>query len=412
MNPNIHVSSETGRLRKVIVHQPDDGIEIVTPSKALEFLYDDIVYLPLMREEHKVFTDILKHFAGEENVLDTQDMLLECIENNFSAREELIDAVVFDEDCSEENKQILKGLSPEELIYTLYTGMVRSSRKQIFGPLPNNIFTRDIGAVVNDHVIICQASKGARTRESVLTRILVNYHSVFESTRSENKIIDLTKEDDDVTLEGGDLMIYNNDYLLVGCSERTSLKALDVLIDKLFEKDVVKSVVWIEIPKERTCMHIDTLFTQLSKNEFVVYAPYVASPEKIEVTAYHKDGSSTSYKTLLEFFRSVNKKTEYILCGNGEYPFDEREQWTDGCNLVCVKDGVAFSYQRNYRTAEALRNRGYNIVDGWDVLTALESGLVTADKIEKTIIRLSATELSRARGGPHCMTFPLLRDDK
>jgi arginine deiminase len=410
MSSNIHVSSETGRLRKVIVHQPDDGIEIVTPSKALEFLYDDIVYLPKMREEHKVFIDILKHFTGEENVLDTQEMLLECIENNFDAREELIDAVAFDEDCSEENKQILKGLSPEELIYTLYTGMVRSSKKQIFGPLPNNIFTRDIGAVVNDHVIICQASKSARTRESVLTRIVISYHPVFESTRKENKIIDLTKEDDDVTLEGGDLMIYNNDYLLVGCSERTSLKALDVLIDKLFEKDVVKSVVWIEIPKERTCMHIDTLFTQLSNNEFVVFAPYVTSAEKIEVTAYHKDGTSTSYKTLLDFFRSVNKKTEYILCGNGEYTYDEREQWTDGCNMVAVKDGVAFSYQRNYRTAEALRNRGYNIVDGLDVLTALNSGLVTADKIEKTIIKLSATELSRARGGPHCMTFPLQRD--
>lgn len=412
MNPNIYVSSETGRLRKVIVHQPDDGIEIITPSKALEFLYDDIVYLPLMREEHKVFTDILRHFVGADNLLDTQDMLLECIEDNFTAREELIDAVAFEEDCSEENKQILKGLAPEELVYTLYTGMVRSSRKQLFGPLPNNIFTRDIGAVVNDHVIICQASKGARTRESVLTRILVNYHPVFEVPRRENKIIDLTKEDDDVTLEGGDLMIYNTDYLLVGCSERTSLKALDVLIDKLFERKVVKSVVWIEIPKERMCMHIDTLFTQVSKNEFVVFAPYVTSSDKIEVTAYHDDGTSTSFKTLLDFFRSVNRKTEYILCGNGEYPYDEREQWTDGCNLVCLKDGVAFSYQRNYRTAEALRNRGYKIVDGLDVLKALETGLVSPDKIEKTIIRLSATELSRARGGPHCMTFPLLRDVK
>ncbi len=410
MEPNIHVSSETGKLKKVIMHHPDDGIELVTPSKALEFLYDDIVYLPKMREEHQVFMDILSYFLGEENVLDTQDLLLESIQHNTAAREELIEAVAFEEDCTDEQKQILKGLSPEELIYTLYTGSVRSSRKQIFAPLPNNIFTRDIGAVVNDHVIICQASKSARTRESIMTRIIIYYHPIFETVRRENKIIDLTKEDDDVTLEGGDLMIYNKDYLLVGCSERTSLKALDVLIDKLFEKNVVKSVIWIEIPKERTCMHIDTLFTQLSANEFVVFGPYVNSPEKIEVTAYHHDGTSTSFRTLLDFFKSVNPKTDYILCGNGEYPFDEREQWTDGCNLVTLKDGVAFSYQRNYRTAEALRNRGYSIVDGQTVLTALQSGLITPEKIEKTIIRLSATELSRARGGPHCMTFPILRD--
>jgi arginine deiminase len=411
MNSNIFVSSETGRLRKVIVHQPDDGIEVVTPSKALEFLYDDIVYLPKMREEHKLFTDILKHFLGKENVLDTQDLLLQSIQHNTDARIEMIDNIAYEEDCSDETKHILKGLSPEELIYTLYTGVVRSSRKQLFGPLPNNIFTRDIGAVVNDHIIICQASKSARTRESIMTRIIIYYHPHFKALRDEDKIIDLTKEDDDVTLEGGDLMVYDKNHLLVGCSERTSLKALDVLIDKLFEKKVVQSVVWIEIPKERTCMHIDTLFTQLSKEEFVVFAPYVASPDKMEVTAYHDHGGSTSYKTLLDFFKSVNPKTDYILCGNGEYPFDEREQWTDGCNLVTVKDGVAFAYQRNYRTAEALKNRGYNVVDGQTVLTAFENGLINPNTIEKTIIRISATELSRARGGPHCMTFPILRDN-
>jgi arginine deiminase len=200
MSSNIFVSSETGRLRKVIVHQPDDGIEVVTPSKALEFLYDDIVYLPKMREEHKLFTDILRHFLGKENVLDTQDLLLQSIQHNTDARLEMIDNIAYEEDCSDETKHILKGLSPEELIYTLYTGVVRSSRKQLFGPLPNNIFTRDIGAVVNDHVIICQASKSARTRESIMTRIIIYYHPHFKALRDDDKIIDLTKEDDDVTI--------------------------------------------------------------------------------------------------------------------------------------------------------------------------------------------------------------------
>ena len=76
----VQVSSEIGVLKRVIVHRPDIGIERISPKRAEELLFDDIVYLPQMQNEHDVFTDILKAFLGEENVLETQTLLAEALE--------------------------------------------------------------------------------------------------------------------------------------------------------------------------------------------------------------------------------------------------------------------------------------------------------------------------------------------
>lgn len=159
-------------------------------------------------------------------------------------------------------------------------------------------------------------------------------------------------------------------------------------------------------------MHIDTLFTQVSKNEFVVFAPYVLADDKIKVTQFTKDkGAPVIHKNLKDFINSVNPDSTFILCGNGEYPYDEREQWTDGCNLLAIKEGVAIAYHRNEKTAEALKNNGYNIVDAEIIINAFENGIIDPDQVEKTIIRIPSTELSRARGGPHCMSFPISREN-
>jgi arginine deiminase len=410
MRRSIYVSSEVAPLKKVIVHFPDDGIEIVTPSNALEFLYDDIVYLDRMREEHTLFWNVLEAFIGRRNVHDTETLLLEVLKKSKAERIKLINDICVHEKCTDVVKNSLNRLSNEALVYTLFTGNLEKRDKQIFAPLPNYVFTRDIGVVVNDHVIICQAAKNARTRENLLTRCIIYNHPLFKSVQ-DDKIIDLTLEkDDEVTLEGGDVMTINNDYLLVGVSERSTEQAFEVLKKKILEKKVVKHIVKVEIPKERSCMHIDTLFTQISSNEFVMYHPFTLAPGKCIVTLYEEGVKKPKkFDNLGDFLKFVNPKMQFILCGGGEYPYDEREQWTDGCNLVALKDGVAIAYERNPKTQEALEERGYKIIDAETIVAAYKQNIFHPDKVKRTIIITPSTELSRARGGPHCMTFPVIR---
>lgn len=407
----VFCKSEVDTLKKVIIHYPDDGIEVVTPSNALEFLYDDIVHLQVMREEHQKFIDILSAFIGEENVLDTEDLLLDVFNSiDEINREKFFNYLFSQEKLTNEAKAKLKSLPNKDLVYTLFTGVLAEDDSSILSPLPNYVFTRDIAVAIKDYLLICNPSKKARNREGVLTRVICYFHPIFKSCQENNdaKIIDMTEAPEECTIEGGDVMVFQDDYLLVGVSERTTPQAVEFLKNKLFEKNVVKNVVRIVIPKDRACMHIDTLFTQISKDEFVIYENTLRS-NLIKVTQFNADGSTIEFSTLEKFFLSVNPNMKFILCGNGIYPYDEREQWTDGCNLVAIRDGVAIAYDRNTKTAEALYEQGYEIVSGRDVAKQWNYGDFNPDKYEKVIITLPSTELSRARGGPHCMTFPVLR---
>ncbi len=408
----IFVDSEVARLNAVLVHRPDDGIEVVTPSKALEYLYDDIVYLKRMRAEHSRLLAVLRTLVGKNNVLDTQDMLQDVLERDSQGtlRAQLVQDVVEWEEIGGDAYDKLMSLSLSELVYALFTGMTRDWETVFFPPLPNNVFTRDIGAVVNDYVIICQASKDPRSRENLLARYIIFNHPRFADTVANDRVIDLSQEEEEYTMEGGDIMVFDADHLMIGCSERTTQKAIDMVREKLFERGVIKHLVEVEIPKERSAMHIDTLFTQVSKNEYVVYAPYTIEDGKVKVTRYTRGEKQPQvFNNLKDFMLSVNPDIEFVLCGNGESPYAEREQWTDGCNLVAVRDGVAIAYQRNEHTNRALKARGYRIVTAKTLLAGIRNKLISKKKLGKTIITIPSTELSRARGGPHCMTFPISR---
>jgi arginine deiminase len=363
-----------------------------------------------MQAEHSIFRKILGIFLEDENVFDTQNLLKEVVLLSDAAKTELVDSVCRLEKESDRTREKLRKLPADQLVYTLFTGMLAQENRQLFSPLPNYVFTRDIGAVINDHIIICNARKRARSRESILTRTIIHHHPLFREFVQKNRVIDLTQEGDDIKIEGGDIMIYDQKTLLVGCSSRTSAKAVEFLTGILFKKNVVQNVIRIDIPKKRASMHIDTLFTQVSKNEYVVFAPYILRDKKLKVYHYRKNSrAELTYPSMKQFFITMNPSTDFILCGGGKNPYDEREQWTDGCNLLAVKDGVAIAYNRNARTADAFREKGYNVVDAEIIINAWNKGIVKPDKMERTIISIPSTELSRARGGPHCMSFPIER---
>lgn len=411
---NLVVHSELDLLKKVIVHRPEEGISRISPKQSDELLFDDIVYLPAIQREHDIFTNLLKHLLGDEAVLYIDDLLIESLAADETRRKWVIDKIVDYEELPSKYCSILENLDNTKLANTLISGYLPEQELFLFDPIPNFIFTRDIATVVNDHVIITKAAKQARHRENLLTRFIFFAHPIFGRMKEEDRIINMndvelfppSSHGESISIEGGDIMLINEDFLLIGCSERTSAHAVQSLKKVLFEKKVIENVVQINIPNDRSCMHIDTLFTMVDWNQVVCYKPVVFDGLSSYATVYSHKGVERIYPSVKEFLqREVNSKIEFLFSGQGVSPYQEREQWTDGCNLVALKPGVAIAYDRNIHTEIALRAAGYAFLSAQEIL----DDNITLQELEKTIIKIPSSELSRARGGSHCMTLPIVR---
>ena len=234
-------------------------------------------------------------------------------------------------------------------------------------------------------------------------------------------------------------MVVSKDHVLIGVSERTSLEAAHQAIKLLFEKNLVKKITIIKIPKKRDYMHIDTIFTQIKRNVWILLGNFSRKAvkhededtvqwilennkkeDKMKIIQFRKKdpGNPEYFGNLEDLLTDISKndlecteKVRFLYSGNNEFPFDAREQWTDSCNLLALKEGVVLGYDRNDKTVEAFRTNGFTVIHAHELITALEKGLVNPDEMENTLILMPSAELSRARGGFHCMSMPLHRED-
>jgi len=217
------------------------------------------------------------------------------------------------------------------------------------------------------------------------------------------------------------------------------MEAAHQAIRILFEKNVVKKITVVKIPKKRDYMHIDSVFTQVKKNMWVMLGAFSkktikmedADPiervlderkkeDKIRIIQFRKKDQENPvhFDNLEELLADISKhdlkceeKVKFIYSGNNQFPFDAREQWTDSCNLLALKEGVVLGYDRNDKTLEAFEAAGFKIVPAREMIDKLESGEWTTETLEDTLITMPSAELSRARGGFHCMSMPLWRED-
>lgn len=403
----LHVFSETAPLRQVIVHTPGEEMQLVSPENKLDLLFDDILFTEQAQAEHRMLCRIFEEVVGAPDaVLQITDLLREAFEQE-DARHAFVELLAkrLPEQNFKAYESELKRLSPEELQRFALTG--RSPLAVTTHPIPNLLFTRDLSAVVGEHVILSHAATTARARESIIVRIVFEYHPRFAGVQ--DKLIQLPPH---VSFEGGDLLVVNDEIVLIGQSERTSLGGVMAITRALLAKTSVKHVLMVNLPKERYCMHLDTVFTFASEDECVVFPPIIEQERQnvMHITATDEPGrfGLEVWPNLKRALSSLTGRPfTFIQCG-GEDPINQRrEQWTDGANLFALASGLVVGYERNQLTYDVLREHGYHVVEAEAFVNYHDGRPMQGG--QKVAIQLRGHELSRGRGGPRCMTMPTLR---
>ncbi|MCB5903956.1 arginine deiminase [Bacillus cereus] len=409
MKHPIHVTSEIGELQTVLLKRPGKEVENLTPDYLQQLLFDDIPYLPIIQKEHDYFAQTLRNRGVE--VLYLEKLAAEALVDK-KLREEFVDRILKEGQADvnvahQTLKEYLLSFSNEELIQKIMGGVrkneIETSKKThlyelmedhypfYLDPMPNLYFTRDPAASVGDGLTINKMREPARRRESLFMEYIIKYHPRF----AKHNVPIWLDRDYKFPIEGGDELILNEETIAIGVSARTSAKAIERLAKNLFSRqNKIKKVLAIEIPKCRAFMHLDTVFTMVDYDKFTIH-PAIQGPKgNMNIYILEKGSDEETLKithltSLMEALKEVLGLSELVLipCGGGDVIASAREQWNDGSNTLAIAPGVVVTYDRNYVSNTLLREHGIEVIE------------------------VLSSELSRGRGGPRCMSMPIVRKD-
>ncbi|MEX0769641.1 MAG: arginine deiminase family protein [Balneolaceae bacterium] len=405
---NIGIHSETGHLKKVIVHTPGREVSLVNPEMKDELLFDDIIFEEDARMEHRDMQKVLQAAMPEDGeILEIRDLAVETM-SDPDARSYFIDRLIHE--LPHQNLHVLENelmdFPPEKLIEFIIEGSGTSAKAFTLPPTPNLLFTRDLAAVVGNQIILSRAAKKARMREFLLMDTVVSYHPVFGDSHTKTLRIHGSQ-----TLEGGDVIVASEKVVLIGMSERTSFTGLMAVTETLLSGGV-EHIVAVDIPKKRSSMHLDTIFTFANKDECIVFSPDIEELTH-NVVVLSSDGdqiitrSEPTLKGTLE--ELLGYPITFIRCGGEDRTNQFREQWTDGANVFALAPGVILGYERNTKTFNSLIEHGYRYMNQYEFIEEYGDKPFYPESEGKMAITFQGNELCRGRGGARCMTLPILR---
>ncbi|MCI6321170.1 MAG: arginine deiminase [Clostridiales bacterium] len=406
METGIHNTSEIGRLKRVLLHRPGGELENLMPEYLERLLFDDIPYLKEAQKEHDAFADCLRSQGVE--VVYLTDLVVESLTDGDVRRELLRqfldEADIQDSRTREAVEEYLSAMPDQEMVSAMMAGVRKSQLRTgsarlgdylsaagddypfAVDPMPNLYFTRDPFATIGTGVSLHKMHTVTRNRETLFGKFIFEHHPLYKNApRWYDR--GLTS-----SLEGGDILILSPQVLAVGISQRTREDSIDTLAETVLTYDgTFQKVLAFNIPKTRSFMHLDTVFTMVDRDKFTVHPNILGQltvfvmelDENRKMTIRQEDGR---LEDILKEHLGLDSVT-LIPCGRGSEIDAAREQWNDGSNTLAIAPGEVVVYARNYVTNQSLEEAGIRIHT------------------------IPSAELSRGRGGPRCMSMPLWRED-
>ena len=398
----INVNNEIKPLKKVLLHRPGEELLNLTPNALDELLFDDIPDLEKAIEEHDNFAKIFKDEGIE--VVYLEDLMAETLDQNKNLREEFLakylkEANISDELAYKESKKLLESIKDtKEFVLKTMSGItlkelgikndkvIYNQKYTAINPMPNLYFTRDPFSSIAEGISINSMYSVTRSRETIYADYIFNHHKDYKGTKN------FYGRGKDYHIEGGDILNINENLLMIGISQRTELDAIRLLAKNVLEDqdNDINEIIGVNIPNERAYMHLDTVFTQIDYDTFTYHPGIISTFHAVKFSLRDYEMSEEFIeKSLDDLLKDALKldKINLLPCGGGDPIAALREQWTDGSNTLAIAPGKVIVYKRNTVTNQMLE------------LNDIE------------VIKLDSSTLTVGRGGPRCMSMPLIRED-